>query len=1206
MSSGGVGPPWRSPCLGWRTPTSGACYRHQRASEKAVPGWIQSTKVNDWMCPPGGTIPESCNADQACSQPTNVVSSFSVFAKGSGYHVSDALTVVGGTGTSAQATVATIDGTGGVKTVTLANAGLYTVDPTTPNSVSGGLGTGCQLGLVFSNRLWSSTGILPYPRLSDSGGGGTCGGPNRCDTIWPASTTGNCPGPCASGCGNRGGEPKCDTWVTGNLADNPSDWIACHSVDTTHKTVGFNCFISSGKNVDMSLCRKIGFKNIQVWKSWHGKFSYRSHDPSGLTDLGKQVGFGSATCAGGGSLPSECNGLDIEFEQTTPDTNHYLTETVTCSFVAAGGSNPGSGSVSRSASIDRYSGVMTRACSGGGSGADIWTQEAHDLLFNGFSDVSCPSVTCGDTYCPPPAGMLVNKNQSLSLFYRIVLEVACVNVPCAYDITIVKSGSSLTFTSYYAGTGNIYKIATVDTSTGNFSYNRYDGGGVLQWHEYITYSSDTAYTHGANGIGMGSFGSSTVTITVTGSLTVPYTSADVNADWITLRKKWNLSDDLQYPWRADEHCNVAPIVHYSEPMGGVAPAIGECWADYPTNTVPWVDGNSLLYDGSIKGAPVPFDGLDRGYFDFNHVTWRACCGDSSTVGSYRYAYGAFAGETNATDPTDAGIPKTATEWTENYNAFTGVSCGTPPCADGYPFGPGTGYSGLAIPIPCIGAPGSLPYGQWKYFWNGVLIGQEWAEIKVPRPSVNFDRPCGADRYDLDETTVRCIQASSSGIASVDINSATAINTADLVWVCGSSVVPTGLYQATKNSSTNYTLVLKDFAPGYVYPLDCNSFGGNGIMGKLRFPSAPGICGRVSVINAYSTVIGGVTKTEITTGNATQLAKGDSVVISGVSGIDVNATFTVDSTIDSSHFVINHSPTGTFSGPGFVAVNGAPDYWWDDDQSKGQFAYVVWLFNLRDYQERQRVVDQYAATGSCADAAPASSTLIRAKQVTHGMPQAVSTFTATQECLAFDPCNPQVMAITSNGYDAITNPSGEQWPNAFVAVPATLTLDGRFGAMQQSAIIQHIQDPFWMKPHIPCVTYSTSGEGPTVCTWGEDDGSCLTDTCPDDTSGGGTRYYFREPYAENILAVPAGAPVLPTGIYIGYLSLAALDTLSPVNGNVLIPPFGPGYASPDTFNSAIPLAFDTVWGRYIRSYLCECAHGRFEADYLAQGIKVNCP
>lgn len=93
--------------------------------------------------------------------------------------------------------------------------------------------------------------------------------------------------------------------------------------------------------------------------------------------------------------------------------------------------------------------------------------------------------------------------------------------------------------------------------------------------------------------------------------------------------------------------------------------------------------------------------------------------------------------------------------------------------------------------------------------------------------------------------------------------------------------------------------------------------------------------------------------------------------------------------------------------------------------------------------------------------------------------------------------------------------------------------------------------------------------------------------------------------ENRLTVPDGCPALPAGIYIGYLTLADLDTVSAVNGNILIPPQGQGYPYPDN-SVAAPLQNDTPWGLFLKEVGCVCANGEFADDYTANGAKVNCP
>jgi hypothetical protein len=68
------------------------------------------------------------------------------------YVVGNVLTVVGGTGTAATLTVASVEN-GLVNSVTVSNPGAYTVLPTNPVSVTGGGGTGATFNLAFSSTI---------------------------------------------------------------------------------------------------------------------------------------------------------------------------------------------------------------------------------------------------------------------------------------------------------------------------------------------------------------------------------------------------------------------------------------------------------------------------------------------------------------------------------------------------------------------------------------------------------------------------------------------------------------------------------------------------------------------------------------------------------------------------------------------------------------------------------------------------------------------------------------------------------------------------------------------------------------------------------------------------------------------------------------------------------------------------------------------
>lgn len=118
-------------------------------------------------------------ATSATATATMKVVGNSVPTPGSAYVVGDTLTVAGGTAaTAATFHVATINGTGGVLTVTPVAAGSYTALPTlTGNVVTGGTGTGAHITLVFGvNTIVVASGGTNYdvaPAVTITGAGGT-------------------------------------------------------------------------------------------------------------------------------------------------------------------------------------------------------------------------------------------------------------------------------------------------------------------------------------------------------------------------------------------------------------------------------------------------------------------------------------------------------------------------------------------------------------------------------------------------------------------------------------------------------------------------------------------------------------------------------------------------------------------------------------------------------------------------------------------------------------------------------------------------------------------------------------------------------------------------------------------------------------------------------------------------------------------------
>jgi hypothetical protein len=78
------------------------------------------------------------------------VSGISLPALGLNYTNLDILTVAGGTGTAATLKVRHAFPNGAIQDITIRTAGRYSVKPATPNTPTGGTGTGAQVGLTFT------------------------------------------------------------------------------------------------------------------------------------------------------------------------------------------------------------------------------------------------------------------------------------------------------------------------------------------------------------------------------------------------------------------------------------------------------------------------------------------------------------------------------------------------------------------------------------------------------------------------------------------------------------------------------------------------------------------------------------------------------------------------------------------------------------------------------------------------------------------------------------------------------------------------------------------------------------------------------------------------------------------------------------------------------------------------------------------------
>lgn len=818
---------------------------------------------------------------------------------------------------------------------------------------------------------------------------------------------------------------------------------------------------AAGGTVNLAACRKIGFKVVQAFKAWHGRFGWLSHDA-----------FGCSRYIGG-----DCN-CNFEAEQPTPDTTKYLSVSreVWMDAYQRPGDPPGvlpqNAGITESYSVARNTGVVTQnSCS------TYWNIDGVDQESTAF--LSCNNLE---------------------------LSSACAVGSLR---TLQFCNGVFTWGTNNDGQGDLLRqIQTI-----------YDGGTPdTGWSGTVTVTNtsievDVTYDDAAFNL--------IIDFYCLIEFSDPYTAAENHADAKELLAEWDLTRDDQYPWRTDGYLTVAPYVTRKEKIPTTSDQFETC---------DFVDPQADYYTGEILGAPKDA-GYDR-YFDFSHITWER--GGAPTFSWFQTAFGAWSGQPNATDPTDGKVPGTATQWTENKKA------------------------------------GELWPHAFAYGDNNGTFLQKTAEIIIPKRSLNFARPCGVDRYELLANTVSCIASMGGGSLTVDGPENLEIDTGDTVLVIGTGEADDGVYTVTKTGSHTYDLGTRLFAaPGA--PQD------NQFIGKMRFPDAWAICGRIAISAAEQD--GSNVNITLATA-ATYLRTGDEVDFSGVSGLGSSVTVTVT---DSTHIVVAGTLSGAYVSGGYLKSSGAPDYWWNDNQTKGSYLYLTWKHNFRDYQERNRVITQYAVCNNCAESEPEDLTPIRENQALWGMPQSVAEFNAEQSCVSHIACHPAVVCVTPNE-EAATGWTVKAFPTDFAP-------DARYGALWQARVEQEMDDPFWAVPPQDCDAYGY--------TWLEDTGQCLLNDFPN-------AYYPRRPTVEPLLDFPddggpsqnATAPDnLPDGKYLGYLTLVELDTVTEPTGNVAAPDGVADYGD----DPSIPTGFVTAWVAHLAKLQCIESEGRFAVQYTDQGI-----
>jgi len=690
--------------------------------------------------------------------------------------------------------------------------------------------------------------------------------------------------------------------------------------------------------------------------------------------------------------------------------------------------------------------------------------------------------------------------------------------------------------------GSINEILPLDPSSGDCighgELGDMEGGCIPVWYQALLDSiaagdpstasricTNTTHSISYNNIPLGR------TLDATINLSDPVFDHEVVDYVYAMLQSWPLNDDVLYPWRHDGWNMRAPLVTVNEGLAAPFLVFTPTVDDYahptagsgtPTDPytawqqIPWfypgsytwtfppgvADQHSGIgtlvpnYDGSLRGLPKTFPpiGADRVLTD---KYWDGRHPNyegcyDPDTGDLEFYYISTFGRWNIDD----GMPASATQWTAKNEENTDNTA-----------------AGIT--------------GHWIRQTTGMLVqAQKEAIIQQPTPSQNYFGPSGPQRFAFDSGNVDCITAYSGGTVTLFNGLSLTVGSDDLFRVRGSDFVTPGIYKVTKIDNTHFHLdtLVYDLS-SYTEPIDAGNLlvdEPTSQFGRVRYPKAWPIQGRAMITSATQDG----SNVDLVIEAAPYLRTGDTIDVIGVVGLGtVVATVT-----DPTHISVPGTVLGYTNG-GYIISHGAPDWSWYDSRVKGDYVLRRWLHNYRDY-----IIDAS----------------IRYNQTLWGLGQDVAIYTAEDHCLCWKPCCPSVIC---------SSPNGETWTNGVThPFPAStdILLDVAKGFLWQGIIQTTMGDIYWIAEPEPCVANVSLHSSPVCIAWKVDDGSCQANQpgagCDIDPPG--IYYYPMQPQVEARDTLPAGAPALPPGIFIGCLSQATMLAGPPppgVHGAVALPP-----------------------------------------------------
>jgi hypothetical protein len=976
---------------------------------------------------------------------------------------------------------------------------------------------------------------------------------------------------------------------------DPSEIISCSGLSQSFNVGKYtNCYASSSNTNDttsLASCRHIGYKNVYAKKEWQGRKSYCSRE-LGLPDTFDWCCSCTYTHAEDPTPDlTRYLGMSATFAETT-FIQHYDKVTVCnpspdcfadiCCWTSTNTTDTTyTKNASNATHVDQQGNFYVDTCSSASSGYD--PEFAGDFAALAFDELRITNGDRTDAYT----------------FY-------CAEIPVGRTPETITGGGDawhVEYTSSYTccdecdvvctTTDFVDLIIDIDLSSGTARVQEYQAlicrDGCICCYE-VTKIRDEQFSIGCttySKIFYSFFRSqsvsteTTINSTLTGTLSTPYTSDDVRAQVTTLLSYWDMGNDKIYPWRTDaSNRTKGPVVHFHE--GPKAPVMGEC--------VPDVRYTASLVIGKPATGVIGIDKIwNPSYANY------CMCDSLVTPGCLSWYILDYGGWSDS-----IGVPL-ATDWLNDWEA----SQVPPDCAQSWT------NQFYTTPNTC-NATGPVR------LYNDVLWACKYAQILFPKQSYSFARPCGIDRYQISESSGRCITGSIGNklVAESTGTDFSLYAANDYVWVCGVSGIEDGMYKVSSVTG-GYELTLgTGYISASILPTLPTTDCGSGMVGLLRWQTLkPAICGRISITSVTS----GSNGSELTCSMAesTYLANSDSVIISSSSIAALNTTWTIG-VIDNSTITLNGSdaitPSSYVSSSGNMRSYNSADYKWDDFSQKNDFRVQEYKYNYRDIGEYLRISSSYTPmTEQVECSSPFSActpmaipTEPRPYQSNCGMPWEVSEFTSSTQCIPIQRCAASVMYSAPAGQDIFTHPSSSI-SSSYNAGFTLVYHDTQYGSNWKLGFRQSCADLLYTTP--PCVCSEIFVDPNTNwicdCNWLEDDGTCV-----DDTLIPCVKYYPSRNYYECRQELPTGAPALPAGINYGCLSLASMNVSATCpTGNICTPPwaFAPnvfGLYTADACNLINIETWDDPWVLFLNKYNCVCSAGRWTSEYSQNGIECG--